>query len=293
MTYPLRAAARLTGLSGAVLRAWERRYGVVQPLRTAGGSRRYRASDLERLRLIKAVVDAGQRIGQVARLDLEELRRRVHVSAAETPRGREDVLRALARLDVAEAERLLSLELSSRGPSRFALEFAHPLVREIGDRWAGDRLCIAAEHLASHLLRVLLGSALRPGSHALRGPRVVFATPSGERHELGLLMAALVALGAGANPLYLGVELPAPELARVVSETRARALALGVVTLDEAGARTQVRAIRSEIPAEASVWVGGAGAARVSDLPGVDCVASFEALEHRVALLALSQKPVR
>ena len=75
-TYPLRAAARLTGLSPDLLRAWESRYGVVKPLRTAGGTRRYRASELERLRLVKAAVDAGDRISVVARLDPVELARR-------------------------------------------------------------------------------------------------------------------------------------------------------------------------------------------------------------------------
>jgi MerR family transcriptional regulator, light-induced transcriptional regulator len=292
MTYPLRTAARLTGLSASVLRAWERRYGVVQPLRTQGGSRRYRVCDLERLQLVKAAVDGGERIGRVAHLDLDELRRRVRVPAPAT-HGIEETLRALERLDVAEAERLLSLELSARGPSRFVLEFASPLTYEIGERWAGDRLCIASEHLASHLLRVLLGSAMRPGASALRGPRVVFATPPGERHDLGLLMAALVALGAGANPLYLGMELPAEELARVVARAGASALALSIVTLNERDAEASLRAFRIGIPPTVCIWVGGARAACASGVPGIDCVDSFEALEQRVALLSLNQRPQR
>jgi len=76
LTYPLRTVARLTGLSPEVLRAWERRYRVVTPARTPGGTRRYSAADLERLRLLKAAVDAGHRIGDVARLDVAELSRR-------------------------------------------------------------------------------------------------------------------------------------------------------------------------------------------------------------------------
>src|SRR5512134_2440764 len=75
LTYPLRSASRLTGLSPEVLRAWERRHGVVQPLRTPGGTRRYRASDLERLRLMKAAIEAGHRIGQLAGLGNAELAR--------------------------------------------------------------------------------------------------------------------------------------------------------------------------------------------------------------------------
>ncbi len=79
-TYPLRAAARITGLSPDLLRAWESRYAVVTPLRTAGGTRRYRASDLERLRLVKAAVDTGGRISVVARLDPAELLRRLEAA---------------------------------------------------------------------------------------------------------------------------------------------------------------------------------------------------------------------
>ena len=77
MTYPLRTAARLTGLSPELLRAWERRYGAVRPGRTPGGSRRYTAADLERLRLLKEAVDAGHRIGEIAVLPAAELQRRV------------------------------------------------------------------------------------------------------------------------------------------------------------------------------------------------------------------------
>jgi DNA-binding transcriptional MerR regulator len=284
-TYPLRAAARLTGLSPALLRAWERRHGAVEPLRTPGGTRRYRATDLERLRLLKAAVDAGHRIGQVAGLDLAGLRQRAATPELSPADRLEEILAALDDLEGPEAQRLLSLQLSALGPVRFARQIAVPLVREIGDRWADDRLGIASEHLGSGVLRSLLGAALVPAAATLLGPRIVFATLSGERHELGLQMAALAAMGAGAQPIFLGAELPVEEVLGAVERSRAAALALSVVSTPDSRDARALGAIRGGLPAEVRLWVGGAGA-RGMDLPdGAERIEDLDELEHLVALL--------
>lgn len=288
LTYPLRTVARLTGLSPEVLRAWERRYGVVLPIRTPGGTRRYSAADLEHLRLVKAAVDAGHRIGQVAKLAPGELR---SITALQGPNPNErldEVLRALEALDGAEAQRLMALQLSASGPVRFAIEFACPLVREIGDRWMGNRLSIPAEHLATGVLRSMLGAALQPTSISLLGPRIVFATPSGERHELGLLMAALTALGSGGNPLYLGAEVPVEDLLGAVDRVAAAVLAIGVVNLPAAQTESTVGALRGGLADDVGLWVGGAGAANLELPEGVERLGSLEQLEQRVALLVAS-----
>ncbi len=144
LTYPLKAAARLTGLSPELIRAWERRYGVVTPIRTPGGTRRYRATDLEHLILVKAAVDRGHRIGEVARLDPAELERGAAASPMPSSGQLQEILSALERLDGAEAQRLLSLQLSVLGPARFAREFAvsaRPRYRgALGRRSAPDRV---------------------------------------------------------------------------------------------------------------------------------------------------------
>jgi DNA-binding transcriptional MerR regulator len=289
VTYPLRAAARLTGLSPAVVRAWERRYGVVAPIRTSGGTRRYRAADLERLRLVKAVVEGGFRVGQVAQLEPAELERRAAVSPSLSTSRLDEVLAALERLDAAEAQRLLSLQFSALGPAPFAREVAVPLLQEIGERWAGERLRIASEHLATGVLRSLLGSALQPNAASLLGPRIVFATPTGESHELGLQMAALIALSAGANPIYLGAELPVEELLDAVERTGAAALALSLVTIPPAGAEQAVREIRSGLPDGVHLWLGGAKASTLEPSEGVECIDHLEAFSQRVALLGFER----
>jgi DNA-binding transcriptional MerR regulator len=288
LTYPLRAAARLTGLSPELMRAWERRHGVVEPLRTPGGTRRYRATDLERLRLLKAAVDAGHRIGEIAHLDLPELKRKATVAEVRSLGHFDDMLSALDRLDGAKIQWLLSLQLSALGPARFSRDVAVPLVREIGERWINGQIGIAHEHLASSALRSLLGSALQPTAASLLGPRIVFATPTAERHELGLLMAALVALGAGANPLYLGTELPVEDLLGTVEATEAAALALGLVSMPSAQATRALSALRGGLASEVRLWIGGAGVSDLEIPPGVERIDSLEDLEQRVMLLGLA-----
>jgi DNA-binding transcriptional MerR regulator/methylmalonyl-CoA mutase cobalamin-binding subunit len=284
-TYSLGVASRLTGLSGEVLRAWERRYGAVQPPRTPGGTRRYRERDLERLRLLKAAVDAGHRIGDVARLDDDELARRASRTRDNGGAALEEVLGALSRYRGADAQRLLAIQLAALGAVRFATEIALPLVREIGDRWASGRMTVASEHLASGILRSLFGSSLQPSASSLMGPRIVFATPSGERHELGLQMAALTAMGAGAAPIYLGADLPVDEMLHAAERSDARVLALSLVTIARADATRVVRELRRRLAPRVRIWLGGAAAPSLPAIDGVECIRSLEACEARVARL--------
>jgi DNA-binding transcriptional MerR regulator len=285
-TYPLGAVSRITGLSPDVLRAWERRHRVVAPLRTPGGTRRYRPSDLERLRLLKAAVDAGHRIGDVAALDNAEIERRL-CEVERIPSGRAEVIEALERLDGPSVERLVSIQLAALGPLRFARDFALPLLTEIGEGWASRRLCVASEHLASGLLRSLLGSALRPTRISLAGRPILFATPSGERHELGLLVAALTALGAGGNAVYLGPELPVDELVGAAERSGAAGLAISLVALAVSEAERVVRELRAELPAATALWLGGPRAREIRMPGGVERFESLDALEARVGLLNL------
>ena len=135
------------------------------------------------------------------------------------------------------------------------------------------------------MLRSLLGSALVPAASALLGPRIVFATLSGERHELGLQMAALAAMGAGANPIYLGADLPVEDILGATERSRAGALALSVVAPPAARQIRAVGAIRGGLPPEVRLFVGGAGV-RGMELPeGADRIENLDQLEQHVALL--------
>ncbi len=290
-TYAVGRVARLTGVSPDVLRAWERRYAAVEPIRTPGGTRRYRARDIDRLRLLKAAVDAGHRIGEVARLSDGELEGRVSVRLAPDTGPIEEALAALGALDGVAAERVIAGQLAGLGPVRFAKEFALPLLTKIGQEWQEERLCVASEHLGSALLRSLLGSALRPTAAHRDAPVVVFATLPGERHDIGLLIAALVTLGAGAQPLYLGAELPVSELVYAAGVTGASAVALGAVAQPVAELVRDLESLCDALPPEVEIWLGGPGASGVEVPQRVRLLDVLARLEQRVELLRLAARP--
>jgi len=286
--YSLGAVARTLGVTPHLLRAWERRYGAVRPGRTPGGTRRYTESDLRRLQLLRAGVAQGHPIGEIAALPLPDLERRFGALAPAQETPADSLWHAIGRVDGAEIERLLGLQLGALGPRTFVREVALPLLRALGERWESGDVCVAAEHAASAALRSLLGAALRQRPQA-EGPRIVFATPPGERHELGLLAAALCAQERGARVTYLGPDLPAAELARAAREQRADAAVLALACADGKPARRQVQEARRALPREVALWIGGAGGSPLAPMEGVRTLADLDALE--AALDELAGKP--
>ncbi len=286
--YSLGAVVHLTGLSAHAIRAWERRYGAVRPRRSPGGSRRFSDAEVARLLQLRAATEAGHRISDLALLGDAALERLVARSAPPPPAAPSlDALRAAAdRLDAAELERQLSVQFAALGPAAFAREVAAPLLRALGEGWERGSVSIASEHMASALVRSLLGAALRAPAHPDGAPGLLLATPAGERHELGLLTAAIDALAAGADALYLGPDLPAEEVARAAHRLAPAAVALSVVCLPRGAVRRYLAELRRRLPAPVEVWVGGpASPAGASGLPGVERVEERAELAGRLARL--------
>lgn len=289
-TFPLRVAVRMTGLSAERLRAWEARHAVVEPLRTPGGSRRYRASDLERLRLLREAVDAGHRIGDLVGLDLPALRalRADPADAAADPSELEGIWTSLERLDGERLRELFEQKLAAMGALPFARQFVVPFLQEVGRRWAAGELSVAAEHLVSALLSSMLVGALRDHRPAPTDPSIVFATPAGEPHALGLCIAALAAAAAGAAPIYVGADVPEDDLVESVERSRAEILALALVTLPKADAESRLRRLRRRLPGRIEIWTGGAGSIRCAPIRGIVNVANLDQLASHVALRRLA-----
>jgi DNA-binding transcriptional MerR regulator/methylmalonyl-CoA mutase cobalamin-binding subunit len=284
-TYALGAVVRLTGLTAHAIRAWERRYGAVRPERTPGGTRRYSEGDVARLRLLAAAIAEGHRIGELARLSDDAIERLL-AQRSERPAGQapvDELIAAADRLDLAELERLLGLQLGAMGPVAFARDVAAPFLRSVGDRWEHGATSIASEHLASAVSRTLLGGVLRLGPRAPGAPRLVFATPEMERHELGALIAAVVAVGAGADATFLGPDLPVSEVVEAAAKLSPAAVVLGVVGLAPGALRRYLADLRARLPAGVQLWIGGAAAP--GDLAGVEQVADLDELERRISLL--------
>jgi DNA-binding transcriptional MerR regulator/methylmalonyl-CoA mutase cobalamin-binding subunit len=284
-TYSLGAVSRLTGLSPHVLRAWERRYQAVSPLRTPGGTRRYRESDVARLRLLAAATGAGHPIGDIAGLSETELRRQTAGPEEEARPPLRRILEAIDRLDADETERLLGLQLAALGSRGFVAAVVEPLMREVGDRWEAGRLCVAAEHLASAAIRNLLGGTLRRRSQSSRSLPVLFTTLPGERHELGILSCAAIAIELGVNTIYLGPDLPIGEVVAAAGATRAGAVAVSTSGCAPDRQRERaVRQLRRALPRDVALWIGGGGSEGLSLPDRVERIDSVEDLEQKVLL---------
>jgi len=284
-TYSLGAVSRLTGLSPHVLRAWERRYQAVTPLRTPGGTRRYRESDVARLRLLAAATGAGHPIGDVAKLSEAELRRRTAGPEEEPRPPLRLILEAIDHLDADETERLLGVQLAALGSRRFIAAVVAPLMHEVGDRWEEGRLCVASEHLASASVRNLLGGTLRRMAQSSQSPPILLTTLPGERHELGVLSCAVIAVELGANAIYLGPDLPTGEVVAAAGATRAGAVAVSTSRCAPVRQRERaVRELRRALPRDVALWVGGSGSEGLSLPAGAERIERNEEFEQKVLL---------
>ena len=273
--YPLRTVAAMTGLTPDLIRAWEKRYQVVAPIRGARGARVYTAGEVAHLRLLARAVGGGRAIGDVAALRPAELEQLVaqrspdeqELTSPQTIPSREhfveQILERLERFDDAAVARLLGDAVVGLGARTFALEVAVPLVHRAGALWADGELSMAAEHMLTATLRNLLGGLMQRRVHA--GRPMLLATPAGERHEIGLLLVGLLALDAGVNAVYLGVDLPAGEIAVAAQRTQARVVGLSVVAGENhAQAVQQIDTIQPTLPADTELWLGGADAGRAA-----------------------------
>ncbi len=277
--HSVRIVAKRTGLKPDLLRAWEKRHHVVRPTRSAGGQRNYTDADIERLRLLVKVTAAGRQIGQVAGLDDSELRAMAAADALEAPRsstpgsittGASDsaagdyVAAALAAAEAFDADVLESTlrKAALMLPSDQVLDAVlGPLLGAIGTRWSEGRFPPAHGHLATAIIRRVLGwmaDSLAVGDDA---PSIVVGTPALQMHDLGAMLAATAAAGSGWRVSYLGASLPAAELSRAALLADATAVALSIVNPnDDRRVTDELRQLRAQLPKSVDLLVGGGGA---------------------------------
>ncbi len=272
--YRIGTVSRLTGLSADVVRVWERRYGAIRPQRSEGGSRLYSDSDIERLRQLRQAVEFGHAIGQATKLPSDELSKliapRKHTQALDlnAPHDylRDNFLKAIEVMDVTAADLEISRAATLYPPRVLVKNIVAPLLTEIGERWAHQEFGIAQQHVATHLIRNLLSSLIRLYPPDAAAESIVMATPQGERHEFGLLLAALSAATRGWRVVYLGTDLPAAEIAHAVKLTRARVLALSLVNPITTQVHGELLSIAQLTPPTTRVWLGGQEAPTQRDL---------------------------
>ena len=270
--HPIRVVSRRTGLTPALLRAWEKRYGVVAPSRTEGGQRLYSDDDVHRLSLLHRVVEEGRNISQVAPLSVEELEELVQEDQAErvgapVPQPLQNVSvagileqaeRAVKEMDPGCLERVLTRGAMALPVPTLIDDVLVPLLAGIGTSWESGKLGPAHEHIASVVIRRFLEWLL--GTVAVEGkvPVLVAATPAGERHELGALLAAVSAGAEGWRAVFLGPDLPADEIAAAALRLQADVVALSIVDPGQAEqAPAEIQDLRARLPSSIRILVGG------------------------------------
>jgi DNA-binding transcriptional MerR regulator/methylmalonyl-CoA mutase cobalamin-binding subunit len=275
------ALQRETGLAKDTLRVWERRYGFPMPRRDPAGEREYGAADLEKLRAIKRLLDAGHRPGRLMALSVEELRElsqrsadmaRAGPAGAAAPRLAE-MLELLRRDDLVGLRGELRQAQVRLGLSAFVVEVVAPFNTLVGDAWMRGQLEIYQEHGYTEAVQRVLRSGIQslPEAAAGHSPRMVFSTLPGEPHGIGLLMVEALCAAEGANCCPLGVQTPVGDLLRAAEANRADVLALSFTAcLSSKQVHGALADLRLKLPADVELWVGGSSPAlRRHSLPGV------------------------
>jgi DNA-binding transcriptional MerR regulator len=237
---PIRYVSQATGLTIDCIRSWEKRYGAIVPERKEG-RRLYTEQEVQRLRLLKEAVTKGWRISQLATMEDGEIMRLIaqrfspldnpegQKKVGEAAKGRVEALLYLLRQDAfEEVMDQLKRQAGLMDSRQFVGELLLPLLHAVGDAWAAKQLDIAQEHFLSFGVRNLMGTLLNVANVG-KGPKIIFAAPSGHLHEFGLLAAALIATTRGFRPYYLGVDLPLSSLELAQERLAASLIVLAVM----------------------------------------------------------------
>jgi len=301
LTLSIAAVERDTGLSKDTLRVWERRYGFPTPGRDAIGERAYPLDQVEKLRVVKRLMDAGHRPGRIVTLRHDEL---LHISAStvdQPARGAEtalgaDELRELMQLIRGHDERALSrrlrLTLARFGIARFVVEVVAPLNTAVGDAWIRGQMEIFEEHVYTEVVQRVLRDAIAAVPHAdadadtdARGrPAVLLSTFPGEPHGLGLLMAEALLTLEGCRCVSLGLQTPVWDIVLAAAAFGCDVVALGFTgCLNPNQAFDGLSELRAKLPAEVEVWAGGtAPVLHRRRIAGVQPLAALEAISAQL-----------
>lgn len=284
--YHIAAVARMTGLSADAIRAWERRYRIVEPERDRAGLRLYSDEDVARLRLARAATALGHPIRDVAQMSNGEIERLTAAGAqkADVTHGAivEKLLGAIRKGDADAAADLLASAALLLPARSLALDVLAPVLREAGAQWERGRMAVWQEHLLSGLVRKTASAIARSRQG---GAAMLFATPPFELHEFGISLAGMIAASQGNKAISLGSAVPADELAYAVRGLEARIVVVGMTwhAVPPPRAAAYVKELDERLRGSIEIWLGGALGAEVAahvELPRVRPVHSLEEFEQ-------------
>ena len=289
------AVERDTGISKDTLRMWERRYGFPAPARDANGERIYAHSQVVRLRLIKRLIDAGHRPGNIVASDmiaLEQLTRKISGGAPADTGNCAEFMTTLKSHDAERMQQFLTQGLMRQGLERFVIDTVAVLNIRVGEAWSSGELAVHEEHLYAQQIENTLRHAIFLASHRGSVPRVLLTSVPGEQHRIGLLMAEAVFTAAGAFCIALGVQTPVSDIALAAVGHHADIVALSFSAVFQPGpAQQSLLDLRAILPSAVAIWAGGQGLQRVRAVPGVEIFRDFARLQQTLTEWRASHAP--
>lgn len=297
ITLSIGAVERDTGLSKDTLRVWERRYGFPAPDRDGLDERAYTVDQVEKLRLIKRLLDAGHRPGRIVPLPYAELLglnvgsklAAAHAQAHDSAPGLADLqgyIALIRRHDARGLRASLTRALSRTGVASFVTQVVGPLNGAVGDAWIRGQMEIFEEHLYTEAVQVVLRQAIAgiPEAAPESAPRVLLTTFPGEPHGLGLLMAEAMFALEGCACMSLGVQTPLWDTVLAAHAHRSEILALSFTgCMNPNQVFDGLVELRRKLPAHVRIWAGGSAPVLFRRrVEGVDPLASLDEVAEGV-----------
>ncbi len=263
--FSIGAVERDTGLSKDTLRVWEKRYGFPLPERDDNGERAYSADQVEKLRIIKRLVDRGHRPSKIMGATIDALREMVD-PVTDTPdpalASVEPIVALVREHRIADLRQQLHQTMITQGLAVFLTETVAPMNIAVGEAWMRGQLEVFEEHLYTETLQGVLRNAIAGIPRHNRPPRVLLTTVPNEQHVLGLLMAEGMLALDGATTLSLGTQTPIWDIVQAATTQKADVVALSFSAAFPANiAVEQLEDLREQLPESISIWAGGANPA--------------------------------
>jgi MerR family transcriptional regulator, light-induced transcriptional regulator len=274
--YLISTVSKRSGVKSDLVRAWERRYQAVTPTRTDGGHRVYTDLDIARLKLLNQATNNGHSISQIAQLSLDELQTLLKKEADSQVKPlvkpetfgnnrhhiAEDYVQkcysAVLAFDAHTLESHFENAIVELGTEMFIEKLLNPLLTLIGERWRTGELRPVHEHMASAIVRSLTYILRNNNPCSPNAPKMIVSTPLNQLHELGALLAGIIAELKGWKVTYLGANLPAEEIAAAVRFTNASAVTISIsFKNDDLLITKELRRLRKLIGNDVALIVGG------------------------------------
>ena len=297
--YLIKTVSKRSGVKSDLVRAWERRYQAVSPVRTSGGHRVYTDQDIARLKLLNQATNNGHSISQIAQLSLDDLKQLIKnesITNALEPAVNETSIRdkyqiaedynnkcyaAVLAFDAQALESHFENAIVELGSEAFIELLLSPLLSKIGERWKTGELRPVHEHMTSSVIRSLTYILRNNNPCPANAPRMIVSTPIGQLHELGALLAAIMAELCGWQITYLGANLPAEEIAAAVKYTNACALTLSISFASEDNiVAKELRRIKKLIGNDVTLIVGGRAASHYQGVLSEIGVPNIQGYSH-------------